>query len=29
MHKNITKGDKWAAGIYAASAFGLAGTFEY
>jgi len=28
-HKEITRGDKWAAGIYSASALGLAATFEY
>jgi len=28
-YKNITRGDKWAAGIYTASALGLAATFEY
>ena len=28
-YKNITRGDKWAAGVYTASALGLAATFEY
>lgn len=28
-YKEITRGDKWAAGIYTASALGLAATFEY
>jgi len=28
-NKQITRGDKWAAGIYTTSALGLAATFEY
>jgi len=28
-HKEISRGDKWAAGIYTTSALGLAATFEY
>ena len=29
QHKNATRGDKWAAGIYTTSALGLVGTFAY
>jgi hypothetical protein len=28
-YKEVTRGDKWAAGIYTASALGLVATFEY
>lgn len=28
-YKEVTIGDKWAAGIYTASALGLVATFEY